>query len=59
MRRAGFVVALAVSGLLLLAWAAGVDWRSPPTPSAERTFPGSRFRAAPPRSLARRSEKVK
>lgn len=46
MRRAGFVVALAVSGLLLLAWAAGVDWRSPPTPSAERTFPGSRFRAA-------------
>ena len=46
MRRAGFVVALAASWLLLLAWAAGIDWRAPLSPEAERAFPGSRFRAA-------------
>jgi hypothetical protein len=46
MKRAGFVVALAASWVLLLAWAAGVDWRSPWSPDAERAFPGSRFRAA-------------
>lgn len=44
MRRAGFVVALAASWLLLLLWAAGVDWRSPLLPDGERAFPGSRFR---------------
>ncbi len=46
MRRAAFVVALATSWLMLLLWAAGVDWRAPPTPQAERSFPGSRFRGA-------------
>lgn len=46
MKRAGFVVALAASWLLLLAWAAGVDPRSPLAPESERAFPGSRFRAA-------------
>lgn len=46
MKRAGFVVALAASWLLLLSWAAGIDLRSPWSPDAERAFPGSRFRAA-------------
>lgn len=44
MRRAGFVVALAASWLLLVLWAAGVDPRSPLSPASERAFPGSRFR---------------
>ncbi|RYD15338.1 MAG: hypothetical protein EOP90_08045 [Lysobacteraceae bacterium] len=46
MKRAAFVVALATSWLVLLLWAAGVDWRAPPTPQFERSFPGSRFRGA-------------
>ena len=45
MRRAAFVVALAMSWLILLMWAAGVDWRAPPAPASERSFPGSRFHA--------------
>ena len=45
MRRAAFVVALAMSWLVLLLWAADVDWRTPIAPASERSFPGSRFNA--------------
>jgi hypothetical protein len=41
---ATFVVALAASWLLLLLWAADVDWHAPLAPSVERSFPGSDFR---------------
>jgi len=51
MRRAAFVAALAASWLVLLLWAAGVDWRAPVFPDSERMFPGSRFRAAVGRAV--------
>ncbi len=44
MRRAAFVIALALSWLFLLMWVA-VDWRAPLAPASERSFPGSRFHA--------------
>jgi hypothetical protein len=43
MRRALFAFALAASWLLLLAWAAGVDWHSPLMPATQRVLAGSQF----------------
>lgn len=40
---AGFVLALVVSGAVLLSWAANVDPRSPRVAATELTLPGSRF----------------
>ncbi len=45
MRRAAFVVAVAASWLVLLLWAADVDWHAPISPDTNRTFAGSDFRA--------------
>jgi hypothetical protein len=45
MRRLAFAAALAASWLLLLLWAAGVDWRSPWSPEQRRVFAGENFRA--------------
>lgn len=45
MRRVLFAVAVAASGCVLLLWAAGIDWRAPFTPDAERHVVGAEFRA--------------
>jgi hypothetical protein len=44
MRKALFCIAVTLSLLVLLCWAAGVDWRSPLAPEANRNWTGSEFR---------------
>lgn len=44
-RHAGFGIALMLSWLVLLLWAAGSDWRAPWQPDSERVLAGSRFHA--------------
>jgi len=45
MRRALFALALAAGVLVLLLWAARVDWHAPISPAAQRVFNGSEFAA--------------
>ncbi|HVV97869.1 MAG TPA: hypothetical protein VHC92_12070 [Rhodanobacteraceae bacterium] len=45
MRRLAIALALLASWILVLLWAARVDWRSPFSPEAEREFPGTDFTA--------------
>lgn len=42
---AAFLVALATSWALLLCWAAGIDWRTPLAPAAQRSYAGNEFKA--------------
>lgn len=44
-RYVGFGVALALSWIVLLLWAADADWRAPWAPASERVLAGSRFHA--------------
>jgi len=45
MKRAGFGLLVAASWILILLWAAGIDWSAPLAPAEQRDFAGREFKA--------------